>query len=806
MSTINDEITRIKEAKDNLKASIQSKGVAVGEDKIDKYYLYVDSIEQGGDVTVTNLNVSANGTYTAGEGEAYSPVVVNVPTSANLTSLSATSNQTYTPSAPYDGYNSVTVNVQPNLTTLNATQNQTYTPSPQYDGYSSVTVAVPQVVPNLDTLSVTDNGEYTPTAPVDGYDKVIVDVQPNLDTLSVTSNNTYRPGTGYDGFSEVTVNVPQSAASLTTLTVNSNNTYRPGTGYDGFSEVTVAVPQTAANLTTLNATSNTTYTPSAPYDGYNSVTVNVQPNLTTLTATSNTTYTPTSPYQGFSSVTVNVPAQAQENYITAYILLSYNTMFGSEFNNTRANNNEYFINRNQTGITAVYIDGVLQNPVPSVYYPTDNRLHEVKVVFTANTNLIATQLFGITEPVIAIDFTHFTGRSIGNYVLMSEGGYYRPLMVTPSNVTSTPLCNGDSIDHYFANTGAELPSGLYWTYYGRTFLNINNTAEADMEGNIVWDKETNALVRFTGENYIVPEGITNMDMTCDWIKYITLPSTLETFKGWGWDSTKYYFTGDPTNLTIDSSGSDLSYGYVLVPSIWEQEYIDLFEAAGFNNAAGVVTPVSGVEMEIAWNGTDKYIKLRKHDDWQDYINRIHRVILTNPNGAGGQPEVISIFPVRRQDALYLPTFLLPSTGTYYLSFEFFNPTDPDNSERISHFLDGADESWEPAESVTSINIYDLHGNMGNWFIANYPNIKTVQIQNDINIISDSFCYNCDALESVYIYSSTVPTLEGYDHFGLGDGHSRASAITVYVPDPEVYRQDASWADLESRDIIKFETI
>lgn len=46
MSTINDEITRLKTAKDNLKDSIKSKGVTIGEDTIDKYYLYVDSIKQ----------------------------------------------------------------------------------------------------------------------------------------------------------------------------------------------------------------------------------------------------------------------------------------------------------------------------------------------------------------------------------------------------------------------------------------------------------------------------------------------------------------------------------------------------------------------------------------------------------------------------------------------------------------------------------------------------------------------------------------------------------------------------------------
>lgn len=109
MSTINDEITRLKNAKIDLRNSIEAKGVSVDpEFTIDKYSVCVDAITQG----------------------------------ANLTTLSATSNTTYRPTSPYDGYSEVTVNVQPNLTTLNATSNQTYTPSSPYVGYSSVTVNV----------------------------------------------------------------------------------------------------------------------------------------------------------------------------------------------------------------------------------------------------------------------------------------------------------------------------------------------------------------------------------------------------------------------------------------------------------------------------------------------------------------------------------------------------------------------------------------------------------------------------------------------------------------------------------------
>ena len=44
----------------------------------------IDQISGGGGVTVESLSVTANGTYTAPAGKAYSPVVVNVPAAAGL--------------------------------------------------------------------------------------------------------------------------------------------------------------------------------------------------------------------------------------------------------------------------------------------------------------------------------------------------------------------------------------------------------------------------------------------------------------------------------------------------------------------------------------------------------------------------------------------------------------------------------------------------------------------------------------------------------------------------------------------------
>ena len=68
----------------------------------------LDKINAGG-VEVEALSVSANGTYTADTGKAYSPVTVDVE--PNLESISVTENGTYTPDIGVDGFSSVEVNV-----------------------------------------------------------------------------------------------------------------------------------------------------------------------------------------------------------------------------------------------------------------------------------------------------------------------------------------------------------------------------------------------------------------------------------------------------------------------------------------------------------------------------------------------------------------------------------------------------------------------------------------------------------------------------------------------------------------------
>ena len=84
-----------------------------------------------------------------GESTVYKPgemaqAILDIPAggSAVIESKSITENGTYTAPTGVDGYNPVTVAVQPNLQSKTATENGTVTPDSGYDGLSSVVVNV----------------------------------------------------------------------------------------------------------------------------------------------------------------------------------------------------------------------------------------------------------------------------------------------------------------------------------------------------------------------------------------------------------------------------------------------------------------------------------------------------------------------------------------------------------------------------------------------------------------------------------------------------------------------------------------
>lgn len=127
----------------------------------------------GGGVTVNPLSVTENGEYTAPDGEAYSPVNVNVPQPSGTKQISINANGTTTHDVEDYENAQITVAVpQPSGTkTINISQNGTRTENVNDYASAEIIVAVP--VPTLDALTATDNGTYTP-ASGHAYSSVVV--------------------------------------------------------------------------------------------------------------------------------------------------------------------------------------------------------------------------------------------------------------------------------------------------------------------------------------------------------------------------------------------------------------------------------------------------------------------------------------------------------------------------------------------------------------------------------------------------------------------------------------------------------
>lgn len=285
-----------------------------------------DNVDAWTGVTVAvpygTKTIQHNGTYQVDPStelvDAYDEVVVNVP----LGSKSITENGTYTPQASegVDGYNSVTVNVQPPLQDKTIREDGTYTADQGYYGLGTVTVdtgikCVEITEAAYNALPQKDQNTYY------GITDSVPTGEAVTDTITTNGTYQYAPGAGYNAISNatITVNVPTVAANLDSKVITANGTYTPPTGTDGWDEISVAVPSDQKPEETLTQTisqnGTTTYNPtSGSVFSSATITVNVpeqkpEETLTqTISANGTTTYTPTSGSVFDSAViTVNVP-------------------------------------------------------------------------------------------------------------------------------------------------------------------------------------------------------------------------------------------------------------------------------------------------------------------------------------------------------------------------------------------------------------------------------------------------------------------------------------------------------------------
>lgn len=273
---------------------------------------------------INELNVNANGTYTAPEGvNGYSPVNVNVPNTytaqdeGKVVDNGALVAQTSTSFYDNGTYNTTTndsVTVAVPLTTKSITSNGTYNASSDSaKGYTSVSVSVPNTYTTGDEGKVVSNGALV--------SQTSTSITTNNTTVDTTLNNS------------VTVNVPVPQPTLITKSITSNGTYNASSdSADGYSSVSVAVPNTytasdegkvvsqgalvsqTATSTNVNGTIDTTLNNSIVVNVPNTYTQSDEgkvvsngilvPQTSTIITTNNTTVDTTL----INSVDVQVPA------------------------------------------------------------------------------------------------------------------------------------------------------------------------------------------------------------------------------------------------------------------------------------------------------------------------------------------------------------------------------------------------------------------------------------------------------------------------------------------------------------------
>ena len=203
---------------------------------------------------VTELYVTANGTFDAGDHAAYNPVIVQVPNTLDTRRLTQDINQNgsyhFTPE-PNTAFSDANINVnvpEKKLETKEITENGVYRAideEPRVDGFSVISVNVDSKV-LIEDKRITENGHYQAIDEGgDGYVDVLVDVDPEavLGHKVVGQNGDYyAEDDDFDGYSSITVAVP--TADLIRKVITTNGTFRASDEspvVDGFYEVKVAV-------------------------------------------------------------------------------------------------------------------------------------------------------------------------------------------------------------------------------------------------------------------------------------------------------------------------------------------------------------------------------------------------------------------------------------------------------------------------------------------------------------------------------------------------------------------------------------
>lgn len=280
----------------------------------------------------TSRNITTNGTYSPeAPYTGFSSVVVDVKVEHEALDVTPTTSlQTFTAVDQYHGYSPVTVqavtadidsnivagNIKSGVTILGVTgtltelkgqtktitANGTYTPDSGYNGFTSVTVNINTVNnTNLTVTPKTTSQSFTPASPYTGYGNVTVNavtsaIDSNITAANIKSGVKILGVTGTLQAAKVqaskTLTVGSSTATVTTIT--------PDSGYDGIASVKVDLTWIENQLKALNA-------------GDADTTATLQTKTVTITAdTATMDITPDAGYDGLSKVTINMSAINQK--------------------------------------------------------------------------------------------------------------------------------------------------------------------------------------------------------------------------------------------------------------------------------------------------------------------------------------------------------------------------------------------------------------------------------------------------------------------------------------------------------------
>lgn len=280
----------------------------------------------------TSRNITTNGTYSPeAPYTGFSSVVVDVKAEHEALDVTPTTSlQTFTAVDQYHGYSPVTVqavtadidsnivagNIKSGVTILGVTgtltelkgqtktitANGTYTPDSGYNGFTSVTVNINTVNnTNLTVTPKTTSQSFTPASPYTGYGNVTVNavtsaIDSNITAANIKSGVKILGVTGTLQAAKVqaskTLTVGSSTATVTTIT--------PDSGYDGIASVKVDLTWIENQLKALNA-------------GDADTTATLQTKTVTITAdTATMDVTPDAGYDGLSKVTINMSAINQK--------------------------------------------------------------------------------------------------------------------------------------------------------------------------------------------------------------------------------------------------------------------------------------------------------------------------------------------------------------------------------------------------------------------------------------------------------------------------------------------------------------